>query len=232
MSIIKTTCPSLDELSKVIGPIDGTDSSKSTPPLCENIFDVQRNELFDVLERLRIAFWSDEVITSPHETTLPNSTAIVDEQKIIEEEMEEISSPTIQPLKRARSEANEDSIYSSDSDSSMLTSSKKRARLSSIKQDESPKLTEEKISKQKTPPVSSTSSLQSHVSLWPLKLSLLRQIKTSRYNESDIVTTLTDLCETKPKDQCYHVVVYLIPLAKAMRRESLVQFLNEKLSSL
>ncbi|KAG1048282.1 hypothetical protein G6F46_003926 [Rhizopus delemar] len=58
----EVTIPSLSEFVEVFGSIEGTiPNRKSTKPLCDNIFDVQRNELFDVLESLKTAFWSDPV---------------------------------------------------------------------------------------------------------------------------------------------------------------------------
>jgi hypothetical protein len=85
-------------------------------PLCENIFDVQRGELFEVLERLRLAFWSDQVI----ETSPPPPPTIAPVQ---------IELPN---LKRVRSEPDEDLTYQQESISTPPAISKKRVRLDNI----------------------------------------------------------------------------------------------------
>ncbi|KAI7907371.1 uncharacterized protein BX663DRAFT_495692 [Cokeromyces recurvatus] len=238
MPIIKATYPDLNELSKVVGPIDGIDSNKNAPPLCENIFDVQRNELFNVLERLRTVFWSDEIITPTSDTTSSMETTmattpILEQNVEHKEEEEDLSIASTHSLKRARLESNEeDTNYLSDAESTLHINGKKRARLQSLKQVETAKLhklTETKTSKQNA---HLTSSFYSFMSLWPLKLSLVRQIKTAHYNESNFIATFADMYETKSREQCQHVIIYLIPIAKAMRRENLVNFLTDKLSSM
>ncbi|KAI9350436.1 hypothetical protein BD770DRAFT_394507 [Pilaira anomala] len=205
MSIIKTKCPTLSDLSESIGPIDGIELKKSDKPLCDNIFDVQRSELVEVLERLRTAFWSDAV-PSPTLTVIP-----------------QIQTPVQQNLKRALSEANEDSS-DQDIEPEPKPVIKKRARLNTPQVEESP------IKKSPSTPITppSPKSLQSFTSLWPLKMSILRQIKTAnRYNETQLLLVLTDVYQTKSTEQNRHLASYFIPVAKAMRRENIIKVLEQ-----
>lgn len=77
-----------------------------------------------------------------------------------------------------------------------------------------------------TPP--SPKALQLFASLWPLKKSILRQIKTTnRYKESQLLIVLTDVYQTKSTEQIHHLAVYFIPVAKAMRRDTIVKLLEQ-----
>ncbi|KAG2212990.1 hypothetical protein INT46_011491 [Mucor plumbeus] len=114
MSVIKTKCPNLSDLSKVLGPIDGVGSKKPSKPLCENIFDVQRSELFEVLESLRNSFWNDQIIT---------------ETLVQQPQFEPSEEPPMSPSKRTRDSDEEDFLSENESSSKSLNS-KKRARMS------------------------------------------------------------------------------------------------------
>ncbi|KAG2202230.1 hypothetical protein INT47_002149 [Mucor saturninus] len=209
MSIIKTKCPSLSDLSQSIGPIDGTDSKRALKPLCDNIFDVQRSELVEVLERLRIAFWSDE-------DSLPIPMAILPPT------LQEAPAPQTQPstpqnFKRVFSEHDEDLSYQN-----IMMEPKpverKRMRLCE----------DERLSKKSSVIPPSPKSLPSFSSLWPLKKSILRQIKTSnKYNEPHLLKVLTDLYQSKSTEQNNHLALYLIPVAKAMRRDTITKVLEQ-----
>lgn len=77
-----------------------------------------------------------------------------------------------------------------------------------------------------TPP--SPKSFQSFTSLWPLKMSILRQIKTAnRYNEIQLLAVLTDVYQTKSTEQSCHLATYFIPVAKAMRRKNIIKVLEQ-----
>ncbi|GAA5817198.1 hypothetical protein MFLAVUS_010741 [Mucor flavus] len=208
MSITKTKCPPLSDLSESISPSDGLDSKRSSKPLCDNIFDVQRSELVEVLERLRIAFWSDAV-------TLP--TLITPQLQT-----PQFQTP-VQTLKRSLSEPDEDTSYQNTETVPKLIA-KKRARLNT------PQAEEVVVKKSPSTPITppSPKSLQSFASLWPLKKSILRQIKTTnRYKESQLLTVLTDIYQTKSTEQIRHLAVYFIPVAKAMRRDTIVKLLEQ-----
>lgn len=80
--------------------------------MCENIFDVQRSELFEVLERLRHAFWSDQVspppepIIPPSQVELPNLKRPRSEpdQDVTYQQQQPQESPSPTPKKRVRLE--------------------------------------------------------------------------------------------------------------------------------
>ncbi|GAA5805920.1 hypothetical protein HPULCUR_011446 [Helicostylum pulchrum] len=208
MSITKTKCPPLSDLSESISPSDGLDSKRSSKPLCDNIFDVQRSELVEVLERLRTAFWSDAI-------TLP--TLITPQLQT-----PQLQTP-LQTLKRSLSEPDEDTSYQNTEIVPKLIA-KKRARLNT------PQAEEVAVKKSPSTPITppSPKSLQSFASLWPLKKSILRQIKTTnRYKESQLLTVLTDIYQTKSTEQTRHLAAYFIPVAKAMRRDTIVKLLEQ-----
>ncbi|KAL9541994.1 hypothetical protein MBANPS3_008829 [Mucor bainieri] len=240
MSVIKTKCPNLSDLSKVLGPIDGVSSKKPTKPLCENIFDVQRSELFEVLESLRHSFWNDSISTEPAPTSFQQSQfpAPVEESPM-------------SPSKRVR-DSDDDDDYNdeynnmSDSESKPSTISKKRARLTTPQgkhgnqmyqiaylypplslEVEAPPLRKQKQKQasQRTPP--STSSLKEYKSLWQAKQSLIREIKSVHLRDSDIVAALTQFYQAKPSDQRRHMSIYLLPAAEAMRRKGIVDVLQK-----
>ncbi|KAL7317755.1 hypothetical protein PS15m_004065 [Mucor circinelloides] len=211
MSVIKTKCPNLSDLSKVLGPIDGVGSKKPSRPLCENIFDVQRSELFEVLESLRHSFWNDSAVTEPLQQ--PQFAAPVEESPM-------------SPSKRVReSDDDDDNNNMSESESRPPVISKKRARLTTPQAVEAPPLQKQKPAKQRTPP--STSSLRVYKSLWQAKQSLIREIKSVHCRDSDVVAALAQFYQTKPSDQCRHMSIYLMPVAEAMRRKGIVDALQK-----
>ncbi|KAI8974116.1 hypothetical protein BDB01DRAFT_854080 [Pilobolus umbonatus] len=59
MSPHKITCPALSELITALDPSSSTRQDKTPKALCDNIFDVQRSELYEILEELRYVFWND-----------------------------------------------------------------------------------------------------------------------------------------------------------------------------
>ncbi|KAF1803340.1 hypothetical protein V8B55DRAFT_1504631 [Mucor lusitanicus] len=221
MSVIKTKCPNLSDLSKVLGPIDGVSSQKPAKPLCENIFDVQRSELFEVLESLRHSFWNDNIATEPAPTPFqqPQFAAPVEESPM-------------SPSKRVR-ESDDDDDYNdeysnmSESESRPSIVSKKRARLTTPQAVETPPLRKQKPTQtnQRAPP--STSSLKAYKSLWQAKQTLIREIKSVNCRDSDVVAALMQFYQTKPSDQCRHMSVYLLPAAEAMRRKGIVDALQK-----
>lgn len=77
------------------------------------------------------------------------------------------------------------------------------------------------------PPPQSPKSLQSFTYLWPLKKNLIRQIKTAKYDEPLLLNLLSDIHQTKSQDQCRHLAIYLLPMARAMRRERIVKVLEK-----
>ncbi|CEP09042.1 hypothetical protein [Parasitella parasitica] len=103
-------------LAKVLGPIDGADLKKPPKPLCENIFDVQRSELFEVLEMLRKSFWNDDVVEETQSLQQPQFVSSTEE-------------PPLSPTKRIR-ESDDD--MSENEGRPMV--SKKRARLTNTPQ--------------------------------------------------------------------------------------------------
>ncbi|GAN05109.1 hypothetical protein MAM1_0082c04578 [Mucor ambiguus] len=221
MSVIKTKCPNLSDLSRVLGPIDGVSSTKPAKPLCENIFDVQRSELFEVLESLRHSFWNDSVATEPGPTSF--------QQHQLAAPVEE--SP-MSPSKRVR-ESDDDDDYNdeynnmSESESRPSIISKKRARLTTPQAVEPPPLQKQKQMpvNERTPP--STGPLKAYKSLWQTKQSLIREIKSLHCRDADVVAALTQFYQTKPRDQCRHMSIYLLPVAEAMRRKGIVDTLQK-----
>jgi hypothetical protein len=84
-------------------------------PLCDNIFDVQRSELYEVLQQLRSAFWNDEIPIPQPELEPPLETTL----------LELPIEPSPNHLKRVRSEPDQDSMYQEEFES---FSPKKRLR--------------------------------------------------------------------------------------------------------
>lgn len=81
------------------------------------------------------------------------------------------------------------------------------------------------INTSNTPSTSNT--LLAYTSLWPLKQSVIRQIKSASYKETDVLTALTNVYQTKSNDQCRHLSLYWLPFAKAMRRQAIIDTLNQ-----
>ncbi|KAK4521996.1 uncharacterized protein ATC70_004535 [Mucor velutinosus] len=202
----------------MLGPIDGVSSKKPTKPLCDNIFDVQRSELFEVLESLRHSFWNDNIATEPAPTPVqrPQFAAPVEESPM-------------SPSKRVREsdddDYNDDYNNMSESETRPSIVSKKRARLTTPQAVEASPLRKQKPANRRTPP--STSSLRAYTSLWQAKQTLIRKIKSVHCQESDVITALTQFYETKPNDQCRHISIYLLPVAEAMRRKGIVDALQK-----
>ncbi|CEG71341.1 hypothetical protein RMATCC62417_07091 [Rhizopus microsporus] len=65
----ESTLPSLSEFMDTFGLIDASASDKSIKHLCDNIFDVQRNELMEVLDNLKTVFWDEPTETTTITTT-------------------------------------------------------------------------------------------------------------------------------------------------------------------
>ncbi|CEI87447.1 hypothetical protein RMCBS344292_01860 [Rhizopus microsporus] len=168
----ESTLPSLSEFMDTFGLIDASASDKSIKHLCDNIFDVQRNELMEVLDNLKTVFWDEPTETttittttsripsipelpSVPETILPNVPVIA---KTIDNNDNE---PKPKTLKRAVSDESEPEELQS------LTH--KRPRLVSL-----PEPTDKK-------PTSD---------LWPMKLAILRQMLSGPYNETKLISLL------------------------------------------
>jgi hypothetical protein len=90
-------------------------------PLCDNIFDVQRSELVEVLERLRTAFWNDQVSTvEKHPQTSVQITTPSQPSPL---------PVTPQNYKRTFSELDEDSTYQKSDSETKPSIARKRVRL-------------------------------------------------------------------------------------------------------
>lgn len=196
-----------------------------------------------MLESLRHSFWNDNVAREPTTTT-----AALFQQPQFAAPVEE--SP-MSPSKRVR-ESDDDDDYNneynnmSESESRPSIVSKKRARLTTPQgrhskyaqmhqslylcpllslAAEAPALRKQKQKNQRTPP--STNSLRAYKSLWQAKQSLIREIKSVHCRDPDVVATLAQFYQTKPRDQCQHMSIYLLPVAKAMRRKGIVDALQK-----
>lgn len=90
---------------------------------------------------------------------------------------------------------------------------------------DSPIPTNKSVTTPNTPPTPKT--LHAYTSLWPLKQSVIRQIKSATYRETEVLATLTHVYQTKSNDQCRHLSLYWLPIAKAMRRQVIVNTLNQ-----
>lgn len=56
----------------------------------------------------------------------------------------------------------------------------------------------------------------------------MRQLKTADgYNESKLISMLSDVKRTKSSKQSRHLAIYLVPVAKAMRRENITKTLEQ-----
>ncbi|RCH84225.1 hypothetical protein CU097_008390 [Rhizopus azygosporus] len=70
----ESTLPSLSEFMDTFGLIDASAPDKSIKHLCDNIFDVQRNELMEVLDNLKTVFWDEPTEPTTITTTTTTTT--------------------------------------------------------------------------------------------------------------------------------------------------------------
>ncbi|CAO3625889.1 unnamed protein product [Mucor hiemalis] len=225
MSITKTSIPSLAELTQAIGVIDADNHER---PLCANIFDVQRGELLEEYEQLRKAFWEDPTeattlsdvqvewipvlpSTSNLEISLQTDSPLAREhtplQSYLQPSAPSTTTRTPSPLPqvpfRKRTLSDAQSVVS------------KRQKVNALQGDTPRNFV--KLSPQKA-----------YESLLQLKHLLLLQLKTADgYDESKIISMLTDVKRTKSPEQSRHLAVYLVPVAKAMRRDTITKTLEQ-----
>ncbi|RCH88262.1 hypothetical protein CU097_010602 [Rhizopus azygosporus] len=171
----ESTLPSLSEFMDTFGLIDVSASDKSIKHLCDNIFDVQRNELMEVLDNLKTVFWDEPTETTTITTTTTSRISSIPELPSVPETIlpnvpviaktidNNDNEPKPKTLKRAVSDESEPEELQS------LTH--KRPRLVSL-----PEPTDKK-------PTSD---------LWPMKLAILRQMLSGPYNETKLISLLSD----------------------------------------
>ena len=76
-----------------------------------------------------------------------------------------------------------------------------------------------------------TSSRKVYDSLSDIKYMLVRQLRVAdRYDEARLLSLLTEFKSTKPSKQIRHLAKYLVPVAKAMRRDVITNILQQWLS--
>ncbi|OBZ83486.1 hypothetical protein A0J61_08466 [Choanephora cucurbitarum] len=205
-------CPDLNELAQVIGPVTGLDTSKPIRSLCDNIFDVQRGELREVLESLRDAFWNDKIgpdtsilaqTTNLTQPVSPTADALTHMSSATPTDTNSINTEVERPMKRTRSEPDSDLTYQNE----LKQNKQKRARKS-------------------TPEIKiHYHGLNSYTSLSWMKKTLVRQIKCASAKESELLSVLNQAYRSKSMEQKRHLSLYLLPVARATRRANIVQLL-------
>ncbi|KAI7853883.1 hypothetical protein BDC45DRAFT_510350 [Circinella umbellata] len=142
-------------------------NANQSKPLCENIFDVPRSDLFETYNRLRQAFWSNEPsidtisLTSNTTITTNDTTPTFIEQKIATP-----ASPSI-PLKRQPSDL--EIIPSEVQDQIPLNTNTKRRR---IDRTDSPKPQQQKE-------LFGSAKIPSLYTLWGIKRIIIQQLRCS-----------------------------------------------------
>lgn len=232
MSITKTSIPSLTELTQAIGAIDSEQSRTTSRPLCTNIFDVQRGELLEEYERLRKAFWAN-----PNETTqLPPSSQVQVETIAV---IQTVSNPDItlqqtdSPIAREHTPLDSHLQPSAPSVTTRTPSPlpqlpiRKRA-MSDAQTVSSKRQKASSVQGEPARNIAKLSPQKAYESLLQLKHLLLLQLKSADgYDESKIISMLTDVKRKKSPDQSRHLAVYLVPVAKAMRRDTIAKTLEQ-----
>ncbi|KAI8338839.1 hypothetical protein BD560DRAFT_440072 [Blakeslea trispora] len=206
-------CPDLDELSQALGPIAGLDLNKTRRSLCDNIFDVQRGELREVLESLRDAFWNDKVeieispstqTDNPTQPVSPTADVLASFDSTMPVDITLVDTVQERPLKRTRSEPDADLTYQPEP----VQNTRKRVR-------------------KNTPEIKIRyHGLNAYTSLSWIKQALVRQIKSASFKEPELLAALNQAYRSKSTEQRRHLSLYLLPVARATRRANIVQLLQ------
>lgn len=72
-----------------------------------------------------------------------------------------------------------------------------------------------------------TQEVTYYSSLWPFKKLLIQRIKTPSNKDVETISFLNQIYQTKSKEQCRHLSLYLLPVAKAMRKPQIINALNK-----
>ena len=161
---------------------------------------------------MRNSFWNDQIIT---------------ETLVQQPQFEPSEEPPMSPSKRTRDSDEEDFLSENESSSKSLNS-KKRARMSTPEEPVATKLPPSKNkATTKQNPLPTTRSLNAYKSLWPIKQAFIRQIKSPSCRDLIVVSALKEFYQTTSSDQYLHMAHYLMPVAEAMRRQEVVNFLRK-----
>ncbi|KAI9304657.1 hypothetical protein BJ944DRAFT_266523 [Cunninghamella echinulata] len=217
-------------------------------PLCENIFDVPRSELFEVLDSLQDAFWSDVTV----------STTNIEEND--QHYYQQQQTPSMIGIKRYSFQGNNNNDFHNSKRTRLGTSPTSTANQNIVSPEEyeqqpmspspppsppgptSPILyTETNVNTNNSITLSknqSTSTLSSsspnlyfnnktnnnigHQKLWHIKHKLFRELKFNYqdYDESRIIAIWQDCRQCRTKMEIQHLAKFLIPVAMCMRRWS------------
>ncbi|KAI8982376.1 hypothetical protein BDF20DRAFT_912545 [Mycotypha africana] len=151
------------------------------------------------------------------QTSLPFSTEEVNTSTPLQTSVPQDTAKVTVDLKRVRIP----DIQSEENDYTLDSGSKKRFRpAENISAGATEKTTHSIL-------YSKHSTLKEFASLWQTKIMLIRSLRAPIYKEKDLVQLLLKIHKTHSRIQCHHLSLYLIPVAKAMRKHSIVEILNK-----
>ncbi|KAG2219773.1 hypothetical protein INT45_008604 [Circinella minor] len=177
--------------------------ANQSKPLCENIFDVPRSDLFETYNRLRQAFWSNEPSIDTTIATLNNNTTTLTNDTtspFIEQKIATPASPSI-PLKRQPSDL--EIIPSEVQEQILLNTNTKRRR---IDRTDSPKLQQ-----QQQKELFGSAKIPSLYTLWGIKRIIIQQLRCS----------LPKCDQQCNQEQKQHLKRYIEPILLSTRRQCL-----------
>ncbi|KAI9280787.1 hypothetical protein BY458DRAFT_293033 [Sporodiniella umbellata] len=200
----------LAEFEQVFGSMEGSGSNrKSSQPLCDNIFDVQRNELFEVLDSLRLAFWNPG--------TMPSGQVRLGEVESVKEEMVDEERAVNRALSGDNEMVDEERAVNRalSGDNEMVDEERAVKRRLSIATEEPP------LKKSKGSPIKT-------MDLWHHKVSLLRLLQAKGCDEERVLQRLWAIQDQITlSDQRIHFINYFKPVAEKTRRQNVLDGLNK-----
>ncbi|KAI9244820.1 hypothetical protein BDA99DRAFT_528733 [Phascolomyces articulosus] len=211
---------SFTELCNAIDPKSIGNASESKP-LCENIFDVPRSDLFETYNRLRETFWSNEpppTTTSPTTSSLISTepitnlikptlttTAITATTNVVAEPVAKTVSPP--PLKRQTTDP--DILLAQQ----QLNTNGKRRRLDKT---ELPNVQIQQQQKE----LFGSAEILSLYTLWGIKRIMIQQLRCNlpSYDETKMVALIKECDQQCSQEQKHHLKRYIEPILISTRR--------------
>ncbi|KAI9496428.1 hypothetical protein BDB00DRAFT_869368 [Zychaea mexicana] len=201
---------SFAELSFAIDP-SSAKNIKESKPLCENIFDVPRSELFETYERLRQAFWTDTPIVAvgTTATTTTKYTTPTTSSYNINNDIEMIPT-SASPTKRQLSEP----------ETPQQSSFGKRRRVDSSSATELSLKPTIQPQNQQQQQLCASAVIPSLMTLWGLKRIMIQQLRCSlpSYDETKMTMVIEQCDQQCNQEQKQHLKQYMEPILIATRR--------------
>ncbi|ORZ16306.1 hypothetical protein BCR42DRAFT_414768, partial [Absidia repens] len=244
--------PSLSELTSVLA---GEIPKPKCKPLCENIFDVPRSNLLDVLEDLQNAFWSDEppaisVSTPMGGSSSSSITIAANDTTTIEKQARTRQQEPIhgsgQSHKRLRLTAEPSHLQQQQQQTSSSTTGNDYDQQPTSPSPPSspgrPMVSEPVYAKDVNKQLPALTTHNNNISireddmtppmnLWTIKWQIFKQLKSINhdYKEKQVIDLWQSFQRQGTATEVQHIARYLLPVACSMRRWTVADALRQVL---